>query len=436
MVTIASRISGRPPTLRPTSLLLTACLLTTCAPPDCATWNTEAFFRLATPGDTRTCLQAGADVSARDSTDLTPLHLAAAWNENPEVALTLIRAGADIHALDDYFGTSAMRRAPLDMAARYNGNPQVALAFLGAGARAETRHLLGAAISNGNPEVALTFVRAGVDVNATNPGGPTALSLAARANRNPEMVLDLVRAGADLDARAGQLDEAPLHLAAANNENPEVALALINAGSDVNAGNGHGDTPLLRALYANENPEVALALIEAGADVDARELATSATPLHRAASFSRGLDVAKALIRAGADLNARSARGETPLHWAADADNTDTLNAPARGRRRCVGPRLHWPHASGGRRAQRQFRSGCDTPPRGRLSLTAAPPTLRDHLPLPPRQPQQVLLEIPPARRPRERRALPREPVRLLGHHDQVVRLARPDQRLDQLHRG
>ena len=312
--------------LRPASLLLTAFLLTACEFPDCATWNTEAFFKLATSGDTRTCLQAGADVSARDSAGLTPLHHAAAWSEYPGVAEAVIDAGADIYAMDNYFGTSATHRAPLDMAARYNGNSQVALVLLGAGARAETRHLLGAAIFNENPEVALTFVRAGVDVNATNPGGPTALSLAARSNENPEMVLALVRAGADLDARASYLDEAPLHLAAANNENPEVALALINAGSDVNVGNRHGDTPLLRALYANENPEVALALIEAGADVNARELATSATPLHRAASFSRGPEVAAALIQAGADLNARNARGATPLHWAANAENTDILN--------------------------------------------------------------------------------------------------------------
>ena len=307
-------------------LIVTAFLLTACESPDCATWNTEAFFKSATPGDARACLQAGADVMVRDSAGLTPLHLAAAWSAHRGVVEAVVEAGADIDAMDNYFGTSAMHRAPLDMAARYNGNPQVALALLGAGARAETRHLLGAAAFNENPEVALTFVRAGVDVNATNPGGPTALSLAARSNENPEMVMALMRAGADLDARASYLDEAPLHQAAANNENPEVALALVNGGSDVNVENGHGDTPLLRALSNNDNPEVALALIEAGADVTARELATSATPLHSAASFSRGPEVAAALIQAGADLNARNARGETPLHWAANAENTDILN--------------------------------------------------------------------------------------------------------------
>ena len=312
--------------LRSTGLILTAFLLTTCGPPDCATWNTEAFFKSATPGDTRACLQAGADVMVRDSSGLTPLHLAAAWGEHSGVVEAVVEAGADIDARDNYFGTSAMHRAPLDMAARYNGNPQVALVLLRAGARAETRHLLGAAAFNENPEVALTFVHAGVDVNATNPGGPTALSLAARSNENPEMVLALMRAGADLDARASYLDDAPLHQAAANNENPDVALALVNGGSDVNVENGHGDTPLLRALYANENPEVALALIEAGADVNARELVTSGTPLHSAASFGRGPEVAAALIQAGADLNARNATGATPLHLAANAVNTDILN--------------------------------------------------------------------------------------------------------------
>ena len=314
------------PDRRATSLSLTTLLLATCASPECATWNTEAFFRSATPGDTRACLHAGADVMARDSAGLTPLHLAAAWSEHPGVVEAVVEAGAGIDAMDSYFGTSAMHRAPLDMAARYNGNPQVALVLLGAGARPEPRHLLGAAIFNENPEVALTFVRAGVDVNATTPGGSTALSLAARTNENPEMVVALMRAGADLDARASHLDEAPLHLAAANNENPEVALALVNGGSDVNVENGHGDTPLLRALHANWNPGVALALIEAGADVNARELVTSGTPLHSAAYFSHGPEVAAALIQAGADVNARNATGATPLYLAASAENTDILN--------------------------------------------------------------------------------------------------------------
>lgn len=119
-------------------LILTTFLLTTCAPPDCATWNTEAFFRSATPGDTRACLQAGADAMVRDSAGLTPLHLAAGWSEHPGVVEAVVEAGADIDAMDSYFGASAMHRAPLDMAARYNGNPRVALVLLGAGARAET----------------------------------------------------------------------------------------------------------------------------------------------------------------------------------------------------------------------------------------------------------------------------------------------------------
>ena len=135
-------IAGNPWMLRATSLLMTTLLLATCASPDCATWNTQAFFKAATPGDTRACLQAGADVMVRDSAGLTPLHLAAAWSEHPGVVEAVVEAGADIDAMDSYFRTSAMHRAPLDMAARYNGNPQVALVLLGAGARAEVRNLL------------------------------------------------------------------------------------------------------------------------------------------------------------------------------------------------------------------------------------------------------------------------------------------------------
>ena len=145
--------------MRLASLLLTAFLLTTCESPDCATWNTEAFFKLATPGDTRTCLQAGADVSARDSTDLTPLHLAAAWNENPEVALTLIRAGADLNA------RSARGETPLHWAADAD-NTDVLNALIEAGADVSVRDYTGhtpleAAELNGSSEAAAILRRAG-----------------------------------------------------------------------------------------------------------------------------------------------------------------------------------------------------------------------------------------------------------------------------------
>ena len=59
--------------------------------------------------------------------------------------------------------------------------------------------------------------------------------------------------------------------------------------------------------------------------MNARELATSGAPLHSAASFGHGPEVAAALIQAGAHVNARNATGATPLHLAANTENTDIL---------------------------------------------------------------------------------------------------------------
>ena len=45
-------------------------------------------------------IKAGADVNAKDKYGVTPLHRAAAYNENPEVITILIKAGADVNAKD------------------------------------------------------------------------------------------------------------------------------------------------------------------------------------------------------------------------------------------------------------------------------------------------------------------------------------------------
>lgn len=49
----------------------------------------------------KACLDAGADVMARDGLGDTPLHHAAALNRNPAVIQTLLVAGADVNALNE-----------------------------------------------------------------------------------------------------------------------------------------------------------------------------------------------------------------------------------------------------------------------------------------------------------------------------------------------
>ena len=94
----------------------------------CRQWNTEEFFRNATPQEARDCLDAGADINARDDFGQTPLHFAASLNENPQVAAALIQAGADINARRDD------GRTPLGLANEYE-NPDVAEVIRAAGGR-------------------------------------------------------------------------------------------------------------------------------------------------------------------------------------------------------------------------------------------------------------------------------------------------------------
>ena len=75
------------------------------------------------------CLGAGADLGARDESDFTPLHQAAASNERPAVIETLLKAGADLQAQDQWQYTTLHR------AAAKNRNPKVLEALIQEGRR-------------------------------------------------------------------------------------------------------------------------------------------------------------------------------------------------------------------------------------------------------------------------------------------------------------
>ena len=111
----------------------------------------------------------------------TPLHLAAAFNENPAVVKALIDAGAKLK-WTEYGGLSSLRRtvaegiyfyAPLHMAVRFNENPDVAKALLNAGA----------------------------DPNQQSFSHGTPLHLAAAVNGNPSVIEALLEGGAKLESK-------------------------------------------------------------------------------------------------------------------------------------------------------------------------------------------------------------------------------------------
>ena len=156
---------------------------------DCKKWNTKKFFRKATVEDVTACINAGADLDARDGgfwsdcSKCTPLHRAAMHNENVAVIEALLKAGADVKARNKYKST------PLHRAAMHNENVAVIEALLKAGADPMARDKLkdtplhDAARFNENPAVIEALLKAGADLSALNDDGRTPLSLANEHNR-------------------------------------------------------------------------------------------------------------------------------------------------------------------------------------------------------------------------------------------------------------
>ena len=90
---------------------------------------------------------------------VTPLHLAASFNPNPDVAEVLIRAGADVNAKGGIAGTST----PLFFAAASNDNPAMVELLLRSGA--ELRWVTQHAARNENPEIMRLLVNAGAGLS-------------------------------------------------------------------------------------------------------------------------------------------------------------------------------------------------------------------------------------------------------------------------------
>ena len=187
------------------------------AQPPCEGWATEQFWRTAGPATVRECLARGSRINDRfPPKNITALHLAAGFSDDPAVIAVLVEAGASLEA-----SSPPEYRTPLHYAARFSGNPKVVRALLGYGA----------------------------DVYAVNRPGRTPLHLAALYNDNPEVVEELVQATqVNTQARDG---ETPLHDAArrrpndmrVGDPNPAIVEILLRQGADLSAEAFDGGTP-------------------------------------------------------------------------------------------------------------------------------------------------------------------------------------------------
>ena len=208
-------------TMKPITCLLAVTASLALAAPvhaqvDCSDWNTAVFFEAAEVSDVTRCLQAGANLEARDGSGYTPLHWAAHFG-NVEAVEALLAAGADPNAQDRGFFT------PLHNAAS-SGNVKTVMVLLEAGAYLEARF-----VDGGPPlhvaktaEVVTALLEAGADPHTRTRYGVTPLHAAQSAG----VVTALVEAGVDPNVRTTEGGSTPLHSAAS----AEVVTALLGSG--------------------------------------------------------------------------------------------------------------------------------------------------------------------------------------------------------------
>ncbi len=285
-------------------------------------------------GVINTLLQAGADVNARDIDEYTPLHLLADSNKNSE----LITIPEELEYLfDDIMPTSS---------AIDNQNAEVIIALINAGANINARDGYGytplhlARKNNKKPEMITVLLNATTDANLRDEDTFTPLHWSIWNNKKLEIITALIKEGADINARAYD-GRTSLHLAAGKNKNVELITILLDAGVDVNLRDAKGQTPLHSAAFENENLKIINALFDKGviptffkkwsffekrADVNARDY-HGRTPLHIAARNNKNPEIIIALLNAGADGKAKDDDGKTAFDLAKENESLKDTNA-------------------------------------------------------------------------------------------------------------
>ena len=190
-------------------------------------------------------LNRGAELDAKLPGGRTPLHEAAATNENPDVLTALLAAGADVNARgasDEPWEPSGSYASRADWGATPWGGKILLSEY--AGVRTPLHE---AVMANGGAAKVAALVAGGADVNAighldhaVGPGA-TPLFWAVYGHPDPAVPELLVRAGADIDARAAS-GWTPLHMAATLN--PVLFPILLELGADSEAVDRYGKTPM------------------------------------------------------------------------------------------------------------------------------------------------------------------------------------------------
>ncbi|KAH9065632.1 ankyrin repeat-containing domain protein [Lactarius vividus] len=180
-------------------------------------------------------IQHGADVTARDNTNSTPLHLASSRGGTESMEL-LIQCGADVNCQDNENST------PLHRVFKVSPSAKIVQLFTPHGidvtqAGSHWFDFLWAT----KAEAVEVLLRHGADVNARDGHNWTPLHRASSCGR-AESVQLLIRHGADVNAR-DKSNSTPLHLVSVQRGGIEIARLLLEHGADADAEDDMGRTP-------------------------------------------------------------------------------------------------------------------------------------------------------------------------------------------------
>ncbi|MCH2142334.1 MAG: ankyrin repeat domain-containing protein [Phycisphaerales bacterium] len=177
--------------------------------------------------------------------------------------------------------------------------------------------LLSLASKEGNVEMMTMLIESGADVNAFDKVGRTAL-MNAGTSKSVEAVRVLIESGADVNARDNFIGGALAWTSAFGSA--ESVQDLLDAGAQVQTvGSATGFTPLIWASGFGDENSIPL-LLEAGANIEATDGVDRSRPLMHAAKTGK-IGGMRMLLTAGADVNATNNNGRSALLEAASHPN-------------------------------------------------------------------------------------------------------------------